>query len=48
MKSSDEDSDDDYGSSEESQKIVDYLHTDILINSEKQNSAQGSVFYVKQ
>jgi hypothetical protein len=25
-----------------------YLHKNMIINSDKQNSAQGSVFYVKQ
>ena len=34
-------------SSESSQEELVYLHQNIVINSDKQNSAQGSVFYVK-
>jgi hypothetical protein len=34
-------------SSDSSQDEIVYLHKNIVINSDKQNSAQGSVFYVK-
>ena len=34
-------------SSDSSEDEIVYLHQNIIINSDKQNSAQGSVFYVK-
>lgn len=34
-------------SSDSSEDEIVYLHQNIVINSDKQNSAQGSVFYVK-
>ena len=40
------DSSDSSDSDNSSEEIV-YLHENIVINSDKQNSAQGSVFYVK-
>jgi|DEB0MinimDraft_12_1074336.scaffolds.fasta_scaffold18206_1 hypothetical protein len=33
--------------SEEEKSEEEYLHKNIIINSEKQKSAQGSVYYVK-
>ena len=43
--SEDESASDD--SSDSSEDEIVYLHQNIVINSDKQNSAQGSVFYVK-